>query len=109
MYSALMLRGRLVCPIGKPVVSLIRNYTVGFLVVIASVAQRCLGDVEVVVVEKTDLRRFTPSIDHFEDPDQSIFVGQNQICGFYLYSVRVRKACFDNLTVSNHTFVPYPR
>jgi hypothetical protein len=76
MYSALMLRGRLVCPIGKPV-SLVRNYTVSFLVIIASVAQRRLGYVEVVVVEKTDLRRLTPSIDHFEDPDQSVLVRQN--------------------------------
>jgi hypothetical protein len=75
MYSALMLRGRFVCPIGKPVVSLVRNHTVSFLVIIASVAQGCLGDVEVVVVEKTDLRRFTPSIDHFEDPYQSVLVG----------------------------------
>jgi len=77
MYSALMLRGRFVCPIGKPVVSLVRNYAVSLLVVIASVAQRCLGDVEVVVVEKTDLRRFTRSIDHFEDPDQSVLVRQD--------------------------------
>jgi hypothetical protein len=77
MYSALMLRGRFVCPIGKPVVSLVRNYTVSFLVIIASVAQRRLGYVEVVVVEETDLRRLTPSVDHFEDPDESVLVRQN--------------------------------
>jgi hypothetical protein len=77
MYSALMLRGRFVCPVGKPVVPLVREYTVSLLVVIASVAQRGLGYVEVVVVEKTDLRRLTPSIDHFEDPDQSVLVRKN--------------------------------
>src|SRR5467141_3262593 len=109
MDSTLMLRGRLVCPIGKPVVSLVRDHTVSFLVIIASVAQRRLGDVEVVVVEKTNLRRFSPYIDHFEDPDQSVLVRQNQICSLYLYSIRVRKTCLENRTVRKKSLFTYPR
>src|SRR6266851_6018929 len=109
MYSTLMLRGRFVCPIRKPVVPLVRNYTISFRIVIASVAQRCLGYVEVVVVEKTDLRRFTPSIDHFKDPDQSVLVRQNQISSLYLNSIRVRKTRLENRTVRKKSLFPYPR
>src|SRR5438128_753938 len=108
MYSALVLRRRFVRSIRKPVVSLVRNHTVSLLIIIASITRRCLGYVEIVVIEKTDLQCLNPSIDHFEDPDQSVLAGQDKIRGLYLYPVRVRKTCFENGAIRKKSLFPYP-
>src|SRR2546427_12815139 len=99
MYCAVVLRRRFGGAIRKPVVSLVRNQTVSLLIIIPSITRRCLGYVEIVVIEKTDLQRLTSPIDRFEDPDQSVLAGQDKIRGLYLYSVRVRKTCFENSTI----------
>src|SRR6266571_5957913 len=109
MHSALVLGRGLVRPVREPVVSLVRNDTVSLLIIIASIPRRCLGYVEIVVIEKTDLQRLTPSIDHFEDPDQSVLAGQDKIRGLYLYPVRVRKTCFENGAIRKKSLFPYPR
>src|SRR6266704_5390212 len=109
MYSALVLRRRFVRSIRKPVVSLVRNHTVSLLIIIASITRRCLGYVEIVVIEKTDLQCLTSSIDHFEDPDQSVLAGQDKIRGLYLYPVRVRKTCFENGAIWKKSLLPNPR
>src|SRR3989441_13375699 len=109
MYSALVLRRRFVRSIRKPVVSLVRNHTVSLLIIIASITRRCLGYVEIVVIEKTDLQCLTSSIDHFEDPDQSVLAGQDKIRGLYLYPIRVRKTCFENGAIRKESLFPYPR
>src|SRR5207245_10231352 len=109
MYSALVLGRGLVRPIRKPVVSLVRNDTVSLLIIIASIARRCLGYVEIVVIEKTDLQSLATLIDHFENPDQSVLVRQNKISGLYLYTFRVRKTCFENSAISKKSLFPYPR
>src|SRR6266702_7801602 len=108
MYSALVLRRRFVRPIRKPVVSLVRNHTVSLLIIIASITRRCLGYVEIVVIEKTDLQCLTPSIDHFEDPDQSVLAGQDKISGLYLYPVWVGKTCFENVAIWKKSLHPNP-
>src|SRR5438876_7952165 len=88
--------------------SLVRNYAVSLLIIIASITRRCLGYVEIVVIEKTDLQCLTPSIDHFEDPDQSVLAGQDKIRGLYLYPVRVRKTCFENGAIRKKSLFPNP-
>src|SRR2546429_5483985 len=108
MYSALVLGRGLVRPIRKPVMSLVRNDTVRPLIIIASIARRCLGYVEIVVVEKTDLRSLATPIDYFEDPDQSVLAGQDKIRGLYLYPVRVRKTCFENGAIRKKSLFPNP-
>src|SRR5437879_10652065 len=91
MYSALVLGRGLVRPIRKPVMSLVRNDTVSLLIIIASITRRCLGYVEIVVIEKTDLQSLATPIHHFEDPNQGVLARQNQIRGLYLYPVWVGK------------------
>src|SRR5207237_389749 len=108
MYSALMLGRGFVRPVREPVVSLVRNDTVSLLIIIASITRRCLGYVEIVVVEKTDLQSLTAPIDHFEDPDQSVLARQNKIRGLYLYPVRVRKTCFENGAIGKKSLFPNP-
>src|SRR6266702_5222441 len=109
MYSALVLGRGFVRPIRKPVMSLIRNDTVSLLIVRASIARRCLGYVEIVVIEKTDLQSFATSIDHFKNPDQSVLAWQNEIRGLYLYPVWVGKTCFENRAIRKKSLFPYPR
>src|SRR5256886_9234503 len=109
MYSALVLGRGFVRPIREPVVSLVRNDTVSLLIIIASSARRCLGYVEIVVIEKTDLQSLATSIGHFEDPDQSVLVRQNKISRLYLYTFRVRKTCFENSAIRKKSLFPYPR
>src|SRR2546422_2335563 len=94
MYSALVLGRGLVRPIRKPVMSLVRNDTVRPLIIIASIARRCLGYVEIVVIEKTDLQSLATPIHNFEDPDQGVLAWQNKIGGLCLYPVWVGKTCF---------------
>src|SRR5207245_9087124 len=88
--------------------SLVRNYAVSLLIIVASVTRWCLGYVEIVVIEKTDLQSLTPPIDHFEDPDQSVLARQNKIRGLYLYPVRVRKTCFENSAIRKKSLFPNP-
>src|SRR5437660_11632223 len=88
--------------------SLVRNYAVSLLIIVASVTRRCLGYVEIVVVEKTDLRSLTPPVDHFEDPDQSVLAGQDKIRGLYLYPFRGRKTCFENGAIRKKSLCPNP-
>src|SRR5438309_11462432 len=109
MYVTFVLRRRFVLTIREPVVSLVRNDTVSLLIIIASIARRCLGYVEIVVVEKTDLRSLATPIDHFEDPDQGVLAWQNEIGGLYLYPVWVGKTCFENRAIRKKSLFPYPR
>src|SRR5207245_4726726 len=92
----------------EPVVSLVRNYAVSLLIIIASITRRCLGYVEIVVIEKTDLQSLTPPIDHFEDPHQNVLAGQDKIRGLYLYPVRVRKPCYESSTIRKKSLFPNP-
>src|SRR5438445_3306748 len=108
MYSALVLSRGFVCTICEPVMSLVRNYAVSLLIIIASITRRCLGYVEIVVIEKTDVQGLAAPIDHFEDPDQSVLAGQDKICGLYLYPVRVRKTCFENGAIRKKSLFPNP-
>src|SRR5438309_2521108 len=108
MYSALMLGRGFVRPVREPVVSLVRNDTVSLLIVIASITRRCLGYVEIVVIEKTDLQSLTPPVDHFEDPDQNVLARQDKIRGLYLYPLRVRKTCFENGAIRKKSLFPNP-
>src|SRR5205807_8363620 len=91
-----------------PVMSLVRNYAVSLLIIVASVTRRCLGYVEIVVIEKTDLQSLTPPIDHFEDQDQSVLARQNKIRGLYLNPVRVCNTCFENSTIRKKSQFPNP-
>src|SRR5437899_12998830 len=109
MYSALVLRRRFVRSIRKPVVSLVRNHTVSLLIVIASIARRCLGYVEIVVIEKTDLQSLATPIDHFENPDQSVLSCKNEIGVLYLYPVWVGKTCFENRAIRKKSLSHDPR
>src|SRR5437660_2582443 len=108
MYSALVLWRGFVCTICEPVMSLVRNYAVSLLIIVASVTRRCLGYVEIVVIEKTDLQSLTPPIDHFEVPHENVLAGQDKIRGLYLYPVRVRKTCFENGAIRKKSLFPNP-
>src|SRR5437879_9547204 len=88
--------------------SLVRNYAVSLLIIVASVTRRCLGYVEIVVIEKTDLQSLTPPVDYFEDPHQNVLAGQDKIRGLYLYPVRVRKTCFENGAIRKKSLFPNP-
>src|SRR5207253_3866946 len=59
-------------------------------------------------IEKTDLQSLATPIDHFEDPYQSIFAGQDKIRGLYLYPVRTRKTCFENSAIRKKSLFPNP-
>src|SRR5438105_13448415 len=108
MYSALMLGRGFVRPVREPVVSLVRNDTVSLLIIIASITRRCLGYVEIVVIEKTDLQSLAPPVDHCEDPHQNVLARQDKIRGLYLYPLRGRKACFENGAIRKKSLFPNP-
>src|SRR5438094_9686714 len=105
MYSALVLGRGLVRPIRKPVMSLIRNDTVRSLIIIASIARRCLRDVEIGVIEKTDLQSLATPIDHFENPDQSVLALQNEIGCLPLYPGWVGKTCVENRCIRQKSVI----
>src|SRR5205807_7665266 len=86
---------------GKPIVSLVGDDRVRYLVVVASITDRGLSYVEVVVVEETCVNGSQVLADYLKNPDESILAGKDDMCGFYLVTIMIiSDSCFMNCAVA---------
>src|SRR5260370_3823475 len=103
-------RGASLASKGEPIVPLVGDNRVRFVVVVAGVTDRCFSYVEIVVVEETCVNGSQVLVGYLENPDESILAGQDKVCGFYFETITIiSESCFKNCAIGKVSLFFFPR
>src|SRR5712692_1247477 len=95
---------------GEPIISLVGDDGVRFLVVVAGITNRRFGYVEIVVVEEACVDGSQVLVGYLENPNESILAWENEICGLYFETITIiNEGRFKNCAIRKISLFSNPR